>query len=223
MSEARTAKLEIVDRNGTRGMLDLAATPPAGDKSQFVCVRFSNDAQVFVDSEKIVERKDGGGYFYPESFDEALLTQRRNKPAQSHAQAADRMNVTTGEQIVVPVVAEELSVSKRTVEQGMVRITKTVTEHVGTVDLPLMEEQTQVERVAVNRIIETAPPVRYEGDVMIVSLVEEVVVVEKRLMLREELRISKRQVETRKPQQVTLRREEATIERFRHDGSKIPE
>lgn len=80
-----------------------------------------------------------------------------------------------------------------------------------------MEEQTEIKRVPINRVVEAAPPVRYEGEVMIVPLLEEVIVTEKRLMLREELHIRKRQVETRKPQQVILRREEANIEHLRHD------
>ncbi len=43
--------------------------------------------------------------------------------------------------------------------------------------------------------------------------VEEVPVVEKRLMLKAELHVAKRQTETHKPQRVTLRTEEATIGR----------
>ena len=58
---------------------------------------------------------------------------------------------------------------------------------------------------------------------MIVSLLEEVLVVEKRLMLKEELHITKEEVETYKPQRVSLRTEEAIIERVdeaaRADGS----
>ena len=54
---------------------------------------------------------------------------------------------------------------------------------------------------------------RYEGDGMIVPVLEEVIVTEKRLMQREELHVRKRQIETRKPRHVTLRREEVTVER----------
>ena len=49
---------------------------------------------------------------------------------------------------------------------------------------------------------------------MIVPLLEEVLVVEKRLMLKEELRITKRRVEDYQSQKVTLRSEEAVVERF---------
>jgi uncharacterized protein (TIGR02271 family) len=116
--------------------------------------------------------------------------------------------------LVVPVLEEELHVDKRRVETGRVRLTKQVHERQETVDVPLATEEIHVERVPVNRAIETAPPVRYEGDTMIVPLLEEVIIVEKRLMLREEVRITKRQSETRRPQQVMLRREEALVERI---------
>lgn len=55
---------------------------------------------------------------------------------------------------------------------------------------------------------------------MIVPVLEEVIVTEMRLMLREELHVRKRQIETRKPQHVTLRREEVTVERV--GGHKQP-
>jgi stress response protein YsnF len=66
--------------------------------------------------------------------------------------------------------------------------------------------------VPIERLVEEAIPVRYEGDTMIVSVLEEVLVVEKRLMLKEELHIRKRRVERHQPQCVTLRHEEARVE-----------
>ncbi len=219
MSEARREKLSVVDRNGTNGTLDLEAMPPDGKQSRLVLVRFRERAQAFISSDALVERKEGG-YYYPDSFDEAAMTaQQSSAPAQSSAQMTTNSPVAMNEQRVVPILEEELLVEKRQIERGGVRIVKTVSERTETIDLPLMEEQTEVERVAINRIVETAPPVRYEGDVMIVPLLEEVIVTEKRLMLREEIRIRKRQFETHKPQEVVVRREEATIERFRSDDA----
>jgi stress response protein YsnF len=43
--------------------------------------------------------------------------------------------------------------------------------------------------------------------------VEEVLVVEKRLMLREEIHIRQQRIETHQPQRVTLRSEEVQVER----------
>jgi uncharacterized protein (TIGR02271 family) len=113
---------------------------------------------------------------------------------------------------VFPVVEETLDVQIRTRETGGVRITKVVREREELVDEPLLREEVSVERVAVNRMVDGPIAVRYEGDTLIVPLVEEVLVVEKRLMLKEELRITRRQVEEHTPQRVTLRSEEVTIE-----------
>jgi len=123
---------------------------------------------------------------------------------------------TTGEgdaARVIPVVHEELDIQKRQVERGRIRLTKTVHEHEELVDEPLFHEEISVERVPINLPLDRPPSVRYEGDIMIVPVVEEVLVVEKRLMLKEELRITKRQVQDRHAERVVLRSEEVGVER----------
>ena len=114
--------------------------------------------------------------------------------------------------IVLPVVQEEINVDKREIERT-VRITKTVGSQDVTVDEPLKREDVEIEHVAINRYVEDELPVRYEGNTTIIPLVEEVLVVEKRLLLREELRITRRQTTVNNPQVYTLRREDVRIER----------
>ena len=106
---------------------------------------------------------------------------------------------------VIPVVAEELRVGRRTVETGRVRVTKLVREEQEQVDLPTLSEEVSVERVPVNRFVETVPQPRQEGDTVIFPVLEEVLVVERRIRLKEEVRITKRVSETRESQSVTLR------------------
>lgn len=118
--------------------------------------------------------------------------------------------------IVVPVIAEKLEIAKREVERLGVRLTKTVSERTETVEVPLIEEHTEVERVVINRAVDAPPPIRYEGDTMIVPVLEELLVTEKRLVLREELHIRKRKVEVRTPHHVTLRREHIEVEQPEH-------
>ena len=67
-------------------------------------------------------------------------------------------------------------------------------------------------RVPINRYVEKPLPVRQEGGTIIVPILEEVLVVEKRLLLKEELRISKESKMVHKPRRVTLRGEEAVVE-----------
>lgn len=144
------------------------------------------------------------------------------------ARDADRTRTAVGkhkgdaaaDELVVPVVAEELRVGKRTVETGRVRVTKQVREHEEVIDQPLLKTNVIVERVPVNQYVKEAPSVRQEGDTLVVPMVEEVVVVEKRLVLREELRITKQQVETRHPQRVSVRREEVKIDRIKGEEGR---
>lgn len=119
----------------------------------------------------------------------------------------------TDENIVIPVVQEEVVIGKREVETGRVRVTKTVREREAVVDEPLLREQVQIERVPVNRVITEPVDVRHEGDTLIVPVVKEVLVVEKRLMLVEELHITKVRQAERQPQAVTLREEMVDITR----------
>ncbi len=57
---------------------------------------------------------------------------------------------------------------------------------------PLFREDCDVQRVEVKRIIDKPVEIRQDGDTLIIPLMEEVLVVERRLMLREELHIKRR-------------------------------
>lgn len=117
------------------------------------------------------------------------------------------------ESVVIPVIDEQVQIDKRTVETGRVRISKTVQEREETVDIPLEQEVVEIERVPINQRVDTPPAVRYEGDTTVYPVLEEVVVVEKRLMLIEEVRVTKRRTTITEPQQVVLRRETVHVER----------
>jgi len=122
-----------------------------------------------------------------------------------------------GESMVLPVIEEQAEIRKEQVETGKVRIETRVTEHTEVIDEPLIQEDVTVERVPIHRRVNAPLPIRYEGDTMIVPLLEEVVVVTKELMLKEELRITRRKTTIHQPQEVTLRREEAHV-RQSHNG-----
>jgi uncharacterized protein (TIGR02271 family) len=130
---------------------------------------------------------------------------------------------------VIPIVEEVLDVQKRQVETGGVRVRKTVHEREEQIDEPVWREEVEVEHLVINRVVDgPAPTVRTEGDVLIIPLVEEVLVVKKQLILREEFRITKRRTTTPSSQKVTLRREEAKIERLeeatpREQGADFPQ
>ena len=127
-----------------------------------------------------------------------------------------------GRDIVVPLYEEQVDVEKRVVESGRTRVRKHVEEHSETVDEPLIRQEVRVDRVPIDRIVEGPPPQqRYEGETLVVPVLEEVLVVEKRLRLKEELRISRIQQTVREPQTFVLRSEDVTVERVQPDA--VPE
>jgi len=89
----------------------------------------------------------------------------------------------------IPLVQENLTVAKRSVETGRVRIRTVVDEKLVRVSEQLERDDVTIERVSVNREVTEAPEVREENGVLIVPVLEEVVVVEKRLFLKEELHV----------------------------------
>lgn len=115
---------------------------------------------------------------------------------------------------ILPVMAETLDVQKRVMETGKVRVSKHVLEYDEIVDQALLEESVDVERVPVNRVVDGPVPLRYEGDTMILSVLEETLVVEKKLVLKEEVRITRCRSAVHKPQQIRLREEQVSIERM---------
>jgi len=115
--------------------------------------------------------------------------------------------------MVIPVIAEQVTFDKKVVESGKVRISKRISQQEELIDVPLLREQVSVERVAVNRVVDAPPQARYEGDTMIIPVVEEQVFYQKRLVLVEELHVRKQIVEEHKPQQVTLMKEEVDVTR----------
>jgi uncharacterized protein (TIGR02271 family) len=117
----------------------------------------------------------------------------------------------SGEPSVIPVIEEQLRIGKKVVESGKVRISKRVSEEKVTVNVPVIHEEVDIERVEVNQFVDTAPEIRYEGETMIIPVLKEVV--EVRLMLVEELRVTRKKVESVDSQQVVLRREEVTVDR----------
>ena len=126
-------------------------------------------------------------------------------------------------EIVIPVVAEELTVETQQVVRGSVRVNKRIESREEVVDAPSTRDEVVVERIAVNAFVEgDAPTVRDEDGVLIIPVIEEVTVSEKRLLIREEVRISRRRTTTNHPQTVVLRREVVDVERDEFDGTAAP-
>jgi uncharacterized protein (TIGR02271 family) len=211
---ARERSATVIDRDGLRGRIDTYAAQSRGESSRpEVLVHLDNGQQALVPVDELVLQNDGS-FIVPFSLSAIARPQQRAATGEAGDETIVPSNRTReDERIVMPVVAETLDVQKRKVQTGGVRIKKVVHEREEIVDEPLMREEVQVKRVPINRVVEAPVPVRHVGNTMIISLLEEVLVVEKRLMLKEELHITKGEVETYKPQRITLRTEEAVVER----------
>lgn len=131
--------------------------------------------------------------------------------------------------VVVPLLDEELEVTKRDVVTDRVRV-RTVTETADElVREELQSERVEVTRLPVNHLLEPGAPipqVRTEDDVTIIPVFEEVLVVEKRLLVKEELRLVRRSTNDVFELPITLRKQTAVVEHEGPNGalsSQIPD
>jgi uncharacterized protein (TIGR02271 family) len=128
-----------------------------------------------------------------------------------------RSGARTVSEDVIPLVEETATIGKRELVTGRVRV-QTVTDTLEELARADVERETvEVTRVPVDRMIESAPEIRTEGDVTIVPIIEEVLVVEKRLVLKEELHIRRRVAAETVEVPVTLRKQRAIVERLAPD------
>jgi uncharacterized protein (TIGR02271 family) len=125
------------------------------------------------------------------------------------------------EQKVIPILAEELSVNKEPIPTGGVRVHRQTFEHTEKVDVPLMKDHVDFRRVVIDREVEGPLPVRREGDVTIIPIVEEVLVVQKKFRLKEEIHVSRTKREERHQEQVTVRRQQAEVEELDAQGKAV--
>ena len=117
---------------------------------------------------------------------------------------------------VIPVAEETIAISKRQVELGHVRVSLTTNVEQIVARETLRGRRVEVERVAVGRTLaegETPPQTREEGDTLIIPVIEEMAIVVKRLVLREEVRLRFLPTETPFEEEVAVRRQRATVER----------
>ena len=144
-----------------------------------------------------------------------------SQPKLSRTQVAEAAEVTVGEEVVLPLIEESARIDKRAVETGRVRVS-TQTETVEQVLRESLRSDTvAVTQVPVNRTLgdgETLPVIREEGGVTIIPVLEEILVVEKRLVLKEEVHVRRSSADEDVEVPVTLRKQRAVVERVSPDG-----
>jgi len=192
--------IHVVAKDGSHGMAS-----DAGDGR--LRIRLDNGQEMLVSKETLIWQQDGT-YFLPLGL--------------SDLEGADKRQRESEDKIVLPIVAEELHVEKQTIT-NTVRIKKVINEHEEVIDEPLLREEVYIERVPINRVVEQASPARQEGETMIIPVYEEVLVVEKRLVLKEELHITRQRHIEHQPQRFTVREENVFVDRQLPDAQNKSE
>ncbi len=129
----------------------------------------------------------------------------------------------SNDDLVVPVVSEELHADALPVQTGSVRVTKRLEGHDEILEQELRHGRVEVKRVKTERVVDGPQPVQRLGNRLIIPVVSEVLQVEKRWVVTEEIHLT--QVEERESVQQTVRvnREEARVERLDENGKVISE
>jgi uncharacterized protein (TIGR02271 family) len=185
----------VVDQDGVRGTIDPQVLARRDQKE--VLITYNGDRHVQAPL-SMLQRKADGSYTLP----------LRLSTLETNARF-----LQTGEETVIPVVEEEAHLEKRLVERNRTRITKQVHTEEETIETPLRQERVQVERVPVERIIDSPVTSHYDGDTLVIPVMEEVLIIEKKLFLKEEVRVTKYVGEIEHQETVTLRKEAVTVER----------
>jgi uncharacterized protein (TIGR02271 family) len=201
-------QLEVTGNGGLRGFL---LDPVPRDPDQPVRIEIGDKRVLEVPAGLLTVRSDGSYTvpFSPEDIDR--MAEDTRVPGTGSA----------SEQTVIPVVAEELDVRKRSVQTGGIRVHRRVLEHEEEIDMPLLREDVQVRRVLLDREVDGPLPIRRDGETIIIPVVEEVLVVSRRYRLKEEVYVTKTTRQERHQERVTVRRQEADIQEFDANGRRV--
>lgn len=129
-------------------------------------------------------------------------------------QSAETQDKDETNRQVLPVVEEEVSISRVTEKTGhAVRVRIESHEEKQLVPVTDIVEEISIERIPVKRFVDERTGPREEGNVVIIPVFETVPVVEQRLLLKEEIHIVRIRREIQREEEVLLRKETPRIER----------
>ncbi|MBA2663444.1 MAG: YsnF/AvaK domain-containing protein [Bradymonadaceae bacterium] len=181
----------VIDTEGVVGILERESSA-----HNEAVVRLEDGTRVHLAAD-VLQRGQDGQYRLATRFEQIVR----------HGNGAD----DGGERHVIPVVEEHLDVNKRVVETARLRVHINVNEQEEIIDEPLLREEIEVERVTIDQYVDAPQGVRQQGETTIIPLYEEVLVVQKRLRLKEELHLTRKRTTEHEPQRVVLRREQADV------------
>jgi len=111
----------------------------------------------------------------------------------------------------LPLVEEVLNVEKQQTSRK-VRVHTKLEIVEKRIEEELITEQVVVTRKTVNAYVDAAPTIRTVGDLTIIPVLEEVLVLEKKLLLKEEIHIQRKEIRETVVETVPVRKQRAVIE-----------
>src|ERR1051325_944854 len=114
----------------------------------------------------------------------------------------------------IDVLHEQVNIDKKVVDSGKVFIHKKVYREDEEVTVPVAHEKVEIRKISVNKYVDALPAVRHEGNTTVIPVVQEVLVMEKKLLLVEEVHVIKHVVEKTEEHTVPLRKEKVEVERY---------
>ncbi|MBA2442006.1 MAG: DUF2382 domain-containing protein [Rubrobacter sp.] len=142
-----------------------------------------------------------------------MAHEERDRPAEGYHEPAEKdageRGVGPGDELRVQRGEEELRAETREREAGAMRVRKSVRTDHEQLRVPKRREEVDIERVPVNR---ESPGAEIGEEEVVVQVFEEEVVVSKRVVLKEEIRLRKVVVEEEEVIEEDVRREEVEID-----------
>jgi len=123
--------------------------------------------------------------------------------------------------IIVPVIAEQLHVDAVPVLKGGVRVVKRIVGQEHLIEQELRREHVDVKRVKVHRVVDGPQDVIRNGNTTIIPVVEEVLRIERQWVVTEEIHLTRTEDTDTFRDMVVVNREEATVERFDASGQSV--
>jgi len=123
--------------------------------------------------------------------------------------------------VVVPVVSEELHADAFPVQTGGVRVTKHVKSHDEILEQELRKGRVEVKRVKTERVVDGPQPIQRLGNKLIIPVVSEVLHVQKRWVVTEEIHLTPIEERQSVQQKVRVNHEEAEVERLDETGKVV--
>lgn len=156
-----------------------------------------------------IERVEGGALY--------LNVSRNAVPRASAAVTATQRLRSPGEKLTIQVSEEQVQINTRVVERGFLRVQKKIDEYLDEQVVRLQHHEVQIEHVPRDEVIDAPIEPYMDGDVYVVPVIEEEVIISTRLRLKEELRVHRIVAERNETIETPFRRERVVVEEHRYD------